>query len=315
MIPRSVKTFAPATISNLGPGFDVLGVAVHAPGDFVVASRQTEHGLSFSVKTDQTHVPQDPERNVAAYVAQLMLHELKPSFGIEMMLQKSMPIGSGLGSSAASSVAAAMAVNELLPKPLKKSDLLRFALEGELFTCGSLHADNAAPSLFGGGCLIRSYDPLDVVPITIDPSLVWIVVHPHIVVLTKKARAILPRSIPLRSAVRQWGNVAGLVLGLARGDRDLIRRSVEDVIMEPARARLIPGFDDVKRAALKAGALGCSISGSGPSVFSIAPSMRAARIISTAMTTSFRRAAGVSSDIFISRTNLCGASVVWRKDA
>jgi homoserine kinase len=135
------------------------------------------------------------------------------------------------------------------------------------------------------------------------------------VVLTKKARAILPQSIPLRLAVRQWGNVAGLVLGLARGDRDLIRRSVEDVIMEPARARLIPGFDEVKRAALKAGALGCSISGSGPSVFSIAPSMRAARIISAAMTTSFRRAAGVSSDVFVSRTNLCGASVVWRKDS
>jgi homoserine kinase len=315
MIPRSVKTFAPATISNLGPGFDVLGVAVHAPGDFVVASRQKERGLSFSVKTDQIHVPQDPKRNVAAYVAQLMLQELKPSFGVQMMLRKSMPIGSGLGSSAASSVAAAMAVNELLPKPLKKSKLLRFALEGELFACGSLHADNAAPSLFGGGCLIRSYDPLDVVPITIDSSLVWIVVHPHIVVLTKKARAILPRSIPLRSAVRQWGNVAGLVLGLARGDRDLIKRSVEDVIMEPARARLIPGFDDVKQAALKAGALGCSISGSGPSVFSIAPSMRAARIISTAMTTSFRRAAGVSSDVFVSHTNLCGANVVWRKDA
>jgi homoserine kinase len=315
MIPRSVKTFAPATISNLGPGFDVLGVAIHTPGDFVVASRQKERGLSFSVHTDQTHVPQDPEKNVAAYVAQLMLQELKPSFGIQMMLQKSMPIGSGLGSSAASSVAAAMAVNELLPKPLKKSNLLRFALEGELFACGSPHADNAAPSLFGGGCLIRSYDPLDVVPIAIDRSLVWIVIHPHVVVLTKKSRAILPRSIPLRLAVRQWGNVAGLVLGLARGDRDLIKRSVEDVIMEPARSPLIPGFDDVKQAALKAGALGCSISGSGPSVFSIAPTMRAARIISTAMTTSFRRAAGVSSDVFISRTNLRGASVVWRKDA
>jgi homoserine kinase len=192
---------------------------------------------------------------------------------------------------------------------------LSFALDGELFACGSMHADNAAPSLFGGGCLIRSYDPLDVVPITIDSSLIWIVVHPHVVVLTKKSRAILPRNIPLRSAVRQWGNVAGLVLGLARGDRELVKRSVEDVIMEPARARLIPGFDDVKRAALKAGALGCSISGSGPSVFSIAPSMRAARIIGAAMTTSFRQSAGVSSDVFISRTNLCGASVVWRKDA
>jgi len=241
-----------------------------------------------------------------------MLQETKPPFGIRMVLQKSMPIGSGLGSSAASSVAAAMAVNELLSKPFKKAELLRFALQGELFACGSMHADNAAPSLLGGGCLIRSYDPIDVIPVPIDDSLVWIVVHPHLVVLTKKSRAILPQRIPLHTAVRQWGNVAGLVLGLASGDQDLIRRSVEDVIMEPIRSRLIPGFDDVKKAALRAGALGCSISGSGPSVFSIAPSMRTAHIISAAMVRTFRRAAGVSSDVFISRTNPNGASVIWR---
>jgi len=314
MIPRSVKTFAPATVSNLGPGFDVLGVALHRPGDFVIASRQKERGLLFSVKTSHTRVPLDSKGNVAAHVAELMLREMKPPFGIRMVLQKSMPIGSGLGSSAASSVAAAMAVNELLPKPLKKAALLRFALQGELFACGSMHADNAAPSLLGGGCLIRSYDPVDVIPIPIDDSLVWIVVHPHVVVLTKKSRAILPQRILLRTAVRQWGNVAGLVLGLASGDQNLIRRSVEDVIMEPLRSRLIPGFDDVKEAALRAGALGCSISGSGPSVFSIAPSMRAARVISAIMVKTFRRAAGVSSDVYISRTNPHGASVVWRKD-
>lgn len=313
MIPVSVKTFAPATVSNLGPGFDVLGVALHRPGDYVIASRQKERGLLFSVKTSQTQVPLDSKGNVAAYVAELMLRETKPSFGIRMVLQKSMPIGSGLGSSAASSVAAALAVNELLPKPFKKPELLRFALQGELFACGSMHADNAAPSLLGGGCLIRSYDPVDVIPIPVDDSLVWIVVHPHVVVLTKKSRAILPRQIPLRTAVRQWGNVAGLVLGLASGDHDLIRRSVEDVIMEPLRSRLIPGFDDVKEAALRAGALGCSISGSGPSVFSIAPSMRSARVISAIMVKRFRRAAGVHSDVFISRTNPNGASVVWRR--
>ncbi len=314
MIPRSVKTFAPATVSNLGPGFDVLGVALHRPGDFVIASRQKERGLLFSVKTGQMQVPLDSKGNVAAHVAKLMLREIKPPFGIRMVLQKSMPIGSGLGSSAASSVAAAMAVNELLPKPLRKPELLRFALQGELFACGSTHADNAAPSLLGGGCLIRSYDPVDVIPIPVDDSLVWIVVHPHVVVLTKKSRAILPQQIPLRTAVRQWGNVAGLVLGLASGDQNLISRSVEDVIMEPLRSRLIPGFNDVKEAALRAGALGCSISGSGPSVFSIAPSMRAARVIGARMVQAFLRAAGVSSDVFISRTNPNGARVVWRKD-
>jgi homoserine kinase len=314
MKPRSVKTFAPATVSNLGPGFDVLGVALETPGDSVVARRTKERGLSFSVTTAQAHVPQDPKKNVAAYVAELMLHEYQPAFGMQLALEKSMPIGSGLGSSAASSVAAAMAVNELLGKPLKKEELLRFALAGEQFACGSMHADNAAPSLLGGGCLIRSYDPLDVVSIPIDRSLVWIVVHPHVVVLTKRARAMLPQNVPLRSAVRQWGNVAGLIMGLTHGDHRLIRRSVEDVIMEPVRARLIPGFNDVKDAALKSGALGCSISGSGPSVFAIAASMHAARRISASMEKTFRRAAGVSSDVFVSRTNFRGARVVWRRD-
>lgn len=314
MIPRTVKAFAPATVSNLGPGFDVLGVALHQPGDIVVASRQAERDLVFSVKTSQTQVPLDSRSNVAAYVTDLILNEVRPPFGLRMVLHKSMPIGSGLGSSAASSVAAAMAVNALIPKPLPKAELLRFALQGELFACGSMHADNAAPCLLGGGCLIRSYNPVDVIPIPIDRSLVWIVIHPHVVVMTKKSRAILPHKIPLRSAVRQWGNVAGLVLGLASGDHDLISRSVEDVIMEPLRAKLIPGFNAVKETALKTGALGCSISGSGPSVFAIAPSMSAAQNISAAMVKAFRRSAGVSCDVFISRTNQDGAHIVWRKD-
>jgi homoserine kinase len=314
MSARSVKAFAPASVSNLGPGFDVLGVAVEKPGDFVLARRKETPGLSFSVQTAQAQVPQDPKKNVAAYVANLMIEEFKPSFGIQLSLQKSMPIGSGLGSSAASSVATAMAVNALLKTPLHKPELLRFALEGERFACGSVHADNAAPSLLGGACLIRSYDPVDVIPVPVDGSLVWIVVHPHVVVLTRKARSILPGRIALRSAVQQWGNVGGLVLGLASGDRQLIKRCVEDVIMEPVRAPLIPGFHEVKQAALDAGALGCSISGSGPSLFSIAPSIRSAGSISRAMMKAFRRAAGVSSEAFISHTNIRGARIVWRSD-
>jgi homoserine kinase len=314
MTPRSVKTFAPGSISNLGPGFDILGVAVRTPGDYVVASRQKERGLCFTLQTTQPRVPDNPQENVAAYVGRLMLEEFKPRFGIHLTLHKLMPIGSGLGSSAASSVAAAMAVNALLPKPLKKADLLRFALEGERIASGSLHGDNAAPSLLGGGCLIRSYDPLDVIPVPIDRSLVWIVVHPHVVVLTKKARTIMPRNIPIRSAIHQWGNVAGLILGLGQGDGSLLRRSVEDVIAEPVRAQFIPGFHEVKKAALGAGGFGCSVSGSGPSMFSIASSMHGAHAIGAAMARAFQQSAGVRSDVFISCTNEQGARVIWRKN-
>lgn len=313
MTERSVKSFAPATISNLGPGFDILGVAIHSPGDAVIARRRREQGLSFAVLTDQAQVPGDARKNVSAYVARLILRELKPPFGVDLLLQKSMPIGSGLGSSAASGVAAAVAVNALLPKPLVRRDLLRFALEGERFACGAVHADNVAPSLLGGAQLIRSYSPLDVIDVPVHRSLVWVVVHPHLVVLTKRARALLPHHVPLKSAVRQSGNVAGLILGLTTGDEAVLRRSVEDVIVEPVRARLLSGFPEVKGAALRAGALGCSISGSGPSVFAIASSLKQAKTISGAMTKTFRRAAGVACDVFISHTNHEGARIVWRK--
>jgi homoserine kinase len=313
MTERTVKSFAPATISNLGPGFDVLGVAIHSPGDAVIAKRRREPGLLFRLQTKQTQVPDDARKNVAAFVARLILGELRPPFGIELELQKSMPIGSGLGSSAASGVAAAIAVNALLPKPLARRDLLGFVLEGERFACGAVHADNVAPSLLGGARLIRSYAPLDVIRVPVHQSLVWVVVHPHLVVLTKKARALLPHRVPLKSAVRQSGNVAGLVLGLTMGNKDVLRRSVEDVIVEPVRAKMLPGFPEVKNAALRAGALGCSISGSGPSVFAIASSLLQAKRISRAMTRAFGQAAGVACDVFVSRTNDEGARIVWRR--
>jgi homoserine kinase len=315
MTGRSVTAYAPATISNLGPGFDILGVAIDAPGDTVFAQRRREPGIGFTLKTNQARVPENAQKNVAAHVARLMLREIKPGFGMNLRLHKSMPIGSGLGSSAASGVAAAMAVNALFTRPLRKEDLLRFALEGERFACGASHADNVAPSLLGGAQLIRSYSPLDVVRVPVHPSLYWIVVHPHLVVLTKKARAALPRRVPLRSAVQQSGNVAGLILALTTGDKVLLARSVEDVIVEPVRAKLLRGFQDVKDAALEAGSFGCSISGSGPSVFAIAPSLSKARDISRSMVRAFRRSAGVHCDVFISRTNDLGARIVWRKDS
>jgi homoserine kinase len=307
-----VRAFAPATIANLGSGYDVLGLAINRPGDVVDARRERERGLRFAVKTRHEGVPVDPKKNVAAYVAQLLVEESKPSFGIAITLRKRMPIGSGLGSSAASSVAALVAVNALLPRPLAKPDLLRFAVEGERLASGARHADNVAPSLLGGACIVRSYDPIDVVQVPVSNRLVWVVVHPHVVVRTEVARKILPKNVLLKKAVRQWGNVAGLVAGLASGDVSLVGRCVEDVIVEPVRARLVRGFHEVKASALAAGAFGCSFSGSGPSMFAVTDSLAAARRVASAMMTTFRMYAHVECDVYLSRVNLAGATVTRR---
>src|SRR5258706_5507883 len=213
MKPRSVRVYAPASISNLGPGFDVLGIAIDSPGDYATARRVPTPGVHFSLHTDQKGIPSSAAENVAAHVATLMLEEFKLPFGIDLLLEKKMPLGSGLGSSGASSVAAALAVNALLLKPLKRNDLLRFVVEGERKASGSPHADNVAPSLLGGACLIRSYDPLDIIQLPIRNSIVWVVVHPHVVVRTQEARDALPKSIPLKTATHQWGNVSGATPG------------------------------------------------------------------------------------------------------
>jgi len=307
---KNVAVFAPASISNIGPGFDVLGLAIENPGDVVTAARRKEPGLGFSVSSNNADIPADSARNVSAHVALIMLDEFRPPFGISMVLHKRMPVGSGLGSSAASSVASVMAVNHLLPRRLQKCDLLRFAIEGERMVTGTAHADNVAPSLLGGVCLVRSYDPLDVVSLSVKNTVRWVVLHPQLVVRTEDARRVLPAQISLKDATRQWGNVSGLTSGLARGDAALIGKCVEDVIVEPARAHLIPGFYDIKSAALAAGATGCSISGSGPSIFAVASSDARAKRIAAAMTIACERYAGVKSDVTISRVNMKGATLV-----
>jgi homoserine kinase len=313
MHPRKTKVFAPATIANLGSGFDVLGIAIDAPGDIVFAQRRPEPGLEFCVRTKHEDVPTDGHSNVAGYIATLMLEEFKPVFGAKMVLDKKMPIGSGLGSSAASSVAAAVAVNALLPHPVKRADLLRFALEGERMASGSAHADNAAPCLLGGACLIRRYDPLDVISIPIKQSIVWVVAHPHVLVRTEDARNMLPKAITLQTAIRQWGNISGLTVGLAAGDAGLVGACVEDAVAEPVRANLIPGFAEVKEAALRAGALGCSISGSGPSMFAVTSSIRTGNAVAKKMQMAFKRAAGVECETYVSRINRTGARILWTK--
>jgi homoserine kinase len=311
---KTVKVFAPATIGNVGSGFDVIGIALHEPGDIVVASRTKPEGVHFALRktTRAVSLPTEATKNVAGYVAQLMMDEFKPGFGVKLTLHKGMPVGSGLGSSAASSVASVVAVNMLLSKPLKRRDLLRFALEGERLATGFPHADNVAPCLLGGAQLIRRYHPLDVVSLSVRNTIVWVVVHPHLIVHTREARAVLPKNISLSSAIHQWGNVAGLVTGLARGDASLVGKCVEDVIVEPRRAHLIAGFHEAQRAAFTAGALGCTISGSGPSMFAVASSMRAAKNIARAMKHSFACSANARCDVFLSTINMTGAEAFYR---
>jgi homoserine kinase len=305
----TIKVFAPATISNIGPGFDVLGLAIDQPGDIVTASTTREPGLSFYLKNQHTDLPND-KKNVAAHVAKLMLDEFKPSFGVSLILEKNMPLGSGLGSSGASSAAAAFAVNHLLAKPLPTIDLVRFAAEGERLACGTPHADNVAPSLLGGLCLIRSYSPLDIVQLPYQNTFYWVVASPTLSILTKDARDLLPKTISLAMAIEQNGNLATLITGLHQGDKELIRNSLKDNFAEPVRAQLIPGYNDIKNAALNAGAIGFSISGSGPAVFAIASDKHAANAIASAISSAFMIYAHADCRMYISRINQTGATIL-----
>ncbi len=306
---KRVTVFAPATIANIGPGFDILGVAIQQPGDFAIAEKTSAPGLHFTLKGQTSDLPTD-NKNVAAYVAQLMLDTFKPAFGVALTLDKRMPIGSGLGSSGASAAASAFAINALLDKPLSKMDLIQFAVSGEKLASGSAHADNVAPSLLGGLCLIRSYQPLDVIQLPYTPHLYWVVVHPDLIIATKDARAQLPAMIPIAHALTQNGNLAGLITGLQSGNEALIARSLEDMIAEPVRSDLITGYHKIKQAALAAGAIGFSISGSGPSVFAIASNATLAKQIGLVIQHAFKEYANVNSQLYCSQINAKGTHIL-----
>ena len=311
-MPRkeSVTVFAPATVANVACAFDVLGFAVEQPGDKVTLSIGSEAGIHVrSITGDGGRLPRDARKNTAAVAAEEALKIIGiGEYALDIHLEKEMPLGSGLGSSAASAVAAALAVHELYGAPLTRESLLPAILEGERIACGAAHADNGAPSLLGGFVLIRSYQPLDTIRIAAPNDLFACIVHPHIEIRTEDARRVLKREISLKSAVVQWGNTAGLIAGLLTSDYPLIGRSLEDVIIEPERALLIPGFSAVKKAALDSGALGCSISGSGPSIFSLCLGSNSANCVATAMAAQFS-AIGIDSDIFVSPINDRGAYV------
>lgn len=307
MIRNEVHVFAPASIANVACGFDTLGFAIHRPGDDVIVRFSEKPGLHIvKIVGDGHSLPSDPEKNTAGVAAMEMMKYLEVSRGIEMEIYKGIPIGSGMGSSACSAVAGAFAVNELLGKPLSRKQLLPFALAGEAIASGgAIHADNVGPCLLGGMILVRSNDELDTVTIPVPEELYAAVVLPDLVILTSEARRILRKEIPMQEAIIQWGNVGGLVAGLMTRDFHLIGRSLKDVIVEPYRAPLIPNFYEVKDSAMRAGALGCSISGAGPAVFALCKGDEAAFKVAIAMQNAFE-SAGIRCERYISNINTHG---------
>ena len=305
-----VKVFAPASVANLAVGYDTLGLCLESPGDEVIASRVDQPGVRIrAIEGAKGKLPLEVERNTAGRAAHAVWEANGDlDIGIELTIRKRMPFGSGLGSSSASAVAGAMAVNELLRRPFDKRGLLRFAAMGEQVSDGAWHLDNVAPSLLGGIVLVRDGESCDVHRLIVPHGLRVCVVHPEVQILTRDARAVLSTSVPLEDMVRQQANLAGFVVGLYRNDIQLIQRSMHDVVIEPQRARLIPGFAEVKSAALTAGALGCSISGAGPSVFALCQNELIAEECGRAMRLAFEQA-GVDSTVYQSAIDPEGARV------
>ena len=305
----TATAFAPARVGNVAVGFDVLGHSFQAIGDRVTARRISEPGVRIaSIGGLVSDLPREPEKNTAGMAVLSMVRDLRLDFGIELSIEKGIPIGSGLGGSAASAVAGVVAANALLPASLSKLDLLKFAMKGEAVASGAVHVDNIAPSLFGGLVLTVGIDNPNVKQIPVPPSVRCVLVHPHMMLSTKAAREILNRSIDLSNVIWQSANLAGFLTGCFTGDLRLIRESLEDVIIEPQRKVLIPGFQEVKDAALRNGALGGSISGAGPTVFAWCEEQNAVAI-RDAMVAAFANHK-LESDAWISTLDPAGARVI-----
>jgi homoserine kinase len=284
---KKVKVYSPGTIANLVCGFDILGMAIDQPGDIMEITLLDRPEVIIR-NEDAFNLPTEPQRNVVGVVLLAIIERMENSIGFEAVINKQIKPGSGIGSSAASAAGAAVAANHLLGHVFSPDELVQFAMIGEKLASGVKHADNIAPCIMGGVCLVRSIYPLDIIPLA-APDLFVTIVHPQIEVRTSDARQILREKIFLKDAIRQWGNIAGLVTGFLKNDHALIGRSLEDVIIEPVRSILIPGFDEVKSCCREAGALGGGISGSGPSLFMLSSTSKAAMEVETVMKNIYSR--------------------------
>ena len=303
-----LKIFAPATVANVSCGFDSLGFAVDAVGDEITFTKTAEKGVKITTITgaDLTY---DIDKNAASAVVKKILNAANADFGIALTLHKGFSPGSGLGSSAASAAGAAFGANKLLGNRYSELELTKFAMFGEEVACGSQIADNVAAAIYGGFILVRSYNPLDIVKLPVPSELRVVAIHPQITIKTKDARAVLPKKIVLKDAVTQWANVAGLISGLYTDNYNLISNSLVDIVAEPARKPLIPFFDEVKNSALKAGALGAGISGSGPTIFALCEGNEVAEKVYHSIEESYKNK-GIDFEMFISKVNQEGIRIL-----
>ncbi len=310
---EEVKVFCPATIANVSCGFDVLGLALDDVGDEMIVRKSSTKGIRIT-KIRGQDLPLDPTKNVAGVAGLAFLEASDYNQGFEIEIIKKIKAGSGIGSSAASSTGAVWAMNHLLKNPFSTLELVQFAMAGERLASGVAHADNVAPALFGGFTLVRSYTPLDIIQIPTPEALYATVIHPQIEIKTSDSRKVLKTKISLEDGIKQWGNLGGLIAGLYTQDYDLIGRSLEDHIVEPIRSILIPGFDIVKSKAIEAGALGCGISGSGPSIFALSKGKKIAEHVAEAMQRSYHKI-GVSYELHLSPINPQGIKIINESDA
>ena len=301
---NEIKLFSPATVANVSCGFDVLGFCLDSIGDEMVIRKTVEKGIRIT-KIEGYDLPFEVEKNVAGVSALAMYEAAKPDCGFEIEIYKHIKPGSGVGSSSASAVGSVYGMNVLLGNPYSKTELTAFAMKGEAVASQSEHADNIAPALFGGFTLVKSLEPLEVLQIPTPSDLFAVVIHPQIEIKTADARKILPETIALKNAITQWSNVGSLIHGLHTNDYDLISRSLKDVVVEPFRSQLIPGFEDIKKAALGNGALGTGISGSGPSVFSLCKSEATALDVEKAIRETYQNQ-HIPFEIYVSKINLDG---------
>ena len=303
-----LKIFSPATVANVSCGFDSLGFAVDAVGDEMTFTKTTEKGVKITNITG-ANLTYNVDENAASAVVKKILVEANANFGIELTIHKGFSPGSGLGSSAASAAGAAFGVNQFLENKYSELELTKFAMFGEEVACGSQIADNVAAAIYGGFVLVRSYNPLEIIKLPVPNELRVVAIHPQIEVKTKDAREVLPTEILLKDAVTQWANVGGLIAGLYTDNYNLISNSLVDIIVEPHRKKLIPFFDDVKNAALNAGALGAGISGSGPTIFALCKSDEIAKNVYKAIEESYKNT-GIDFTMFTSKVNSEGMKIL-----
>lgn len=304
---NEVRVLAPATVANVVCGFDILGFALSEPNDEMTVRKIAERTVRI-INLDEYNLPTEPTRNVAGVALLSMLEAINADFGFEVKIKKGIKPGSGVGSSSASAAGAVVAANYLLGERFTKAELVEFAMDGEKVASGARHADNVAPCVYGGFTLVRSNNPLDIIPLD-HPKLFVTVVHPQIEVKTSDAREILKQKIELKEAIAQWGNVAALVAGLQKGDYSLISRSLEDRIIEPIRSILIPKFDEIKAVSKSVGSLGGGISGSGPSIFMLSETLETAYKVEKSMREVYEKTE-IDFNIYVSEINGAGVKIV-----